>query len=139
MHEATLSDVQKQGMRELLQVPGSKSLCTENRAVEGVIMASCGDCRHNSVPPQTPAPIFEIRRGYQARWNGLAFTVETDSNGWALHVQDSTRRELYTAHRIGPQAAQVAAAEYAIVRVLGPASALSADCLAKELNWQAYW
>jgi len=32
----------------------------------------------------------------------------------------------------------VAAAEYAIFRVLGPASALNADRLARELNWQAY-
>jgi hypothetical protein len=66
--------------------------------------------------------------------------VETDSNGWALQVQDSARQEtLYKAHRAGPQAAQLAAAEYAIFRVLGPASLLNAGRLARELNWQAYW
>jgi hypothetical protein len=65
--------------------------------------------------------------------------VENDSSGWALRVLDSSRRELYTAHRMGPQAAQVAAAEYAIFRVLGPASGLKADRLAAELTWQAYW
>jgi hypothetical protein len=65
--------------------------------------------------------------------------VENDSSGWTLRVLDSSRRELYAAHRIGPQAAQVAAAEYAIFRVLGPASAMSAGRLANELDWQAYW
>jgi len=56
-----------------------------------------------------------------------------------LRVLDSAKRELYAAHRVGPQAAQVAAAEYAIFRVLGPASALNAGRLAAELDWQAYW
>jgi hypothetical protein len=102
-------------------------------------MAACGNCRHNTFPPKAPAPLFQIRRGYRARWNDLAFTVETDSAGWTLRIQDSAQKELYTAHRVGPQAAQVAAAEYAIIRTLGPASAMTADRLAKELNWQAYW
>jgi|ERR1022692_1234163 hypothetical protein len=101
-------------------------------------MASCGNCSHNSVA-QPSAPLFEIRRGYQAGWNDLAFRVENEPGGWALHVLDSTKKELYAAHRAGPQAAQVAAAEYAIFRVLGPASAMNADRLARELNWQAYW
>jgi len=65
--------------------------------------------------------------------------VEIDAGGWALHVLDSAKRELYAAHRIGPQAAQVAAAEYAIFRILGPESALNAGHLAAELDWQAYW
>ncbi|HEX3744810.1 MAG TPA: hypothetical protein VHW09_12800 [Bryobacteraceae bacterium] len=82
---------------------------------------------------------MQIRQGYQANWNGLAFTVETDSNGWAVRIQDSTRRELYRAHRLGPQAAQLAAAEYAIFSVLGPASTVSAGRLARELHWQTCW
>lgn len=90
------------------------------------------------MPSNHRAPLLQIRRGYQARWNDLAFTVETDSSGWALRILDSARQEIYTAHRIGPQAAQLAAAEYAIVRVLGPASAVNADRLVKELTWQAY-
>jgi len=100
---------------------------------------ACGNCRQNTFPPKTAAPLFQIRCGYRARWNDLAFTVETDSDGWALRIQDSAQKDLYTAHRIGPQAAQVAAAEYAIFRTLGPASPLTADRLAKELTWQAYW
>jgi hypothetical protein len=102
-------------------------------------MASCGNCHLGTAPPRTAAPLFEIRRGYQARWNDLAMKVESDPEGWALHILDSTQKELYTAHRMGPQAAQVAAAEYAIFSVLGPASAMNADRLARELNWQAYW
>jgi hypothetical protein len=102
-------------------------------------MATCGNCRHGSVPQSTPTPLLQIRHGYRARWNDLAFTVERDASGWTLRILDSSKRELYAAHRIGPQAAQVAAAEYAIFRVLGPASAIQADRLARELNWQAYW
>jgi hypothetical protein len=101
-------------------------------------MAMCGNCRLQAVPQRTPAPLFQIQRGFQASWNGLAFLVETDASGWALRILDSARRELYTAHRVGTQAAQIAAAEYAIFRVLGPASALDAGRLANELNWQAY-
>jgi hypothetical protein len=103
-------------------------------------MAACGYCRPLALPSRAPAPLFQIRRGFLARWNGLALTVETDSGGWALHIQDSAKTEtLYSAHRVGPRAAQLAAAEFAIFRVLGPASAMNADRLVKELNWQAYW
>jgi len=102
-------------------------------------MAACGNCRHNTFPLKTSTPLLQIRHGYRTRWNNLAITVETDSDGWALRIQDSAQKELYTAHRIGPQAAQVAAAEYARFRTLGPASPMTADRLAKELNWQAYW
>jgi len=100
----------------------------------------CGSCRHNAARPQAPAPLFQIRRGYRARWSDLAFSVESDSGNWTLRVQDPTRREtLYTAHRGGACAAQVAAAEFAIFRVLGPESRVSPDRLAKELTWQEYW
>ncbi|HEY1242038.1 MAG TPA: hypothetical protein VGF16_15855 [Bryobacteraceae bacterium] len=99
----------------------------------------CGSCQ-TAPRPQAPAPLFQIRRGYRTRWNDLAFSVESDSGDWTLCVQDPARREtLYTAHRGGARAAQVAAAEYAIFRVLGPESRISPDRLAKELTWQEYW
>lgn len=100
---------------------------------------ACGNCHHVAAAQAAPSPLLQIRHGYQARWNGLAFNVESDSDGWALHIRDSAQRELYCAHRFGAQAAQVAAAEYAIFRVFGPASSVNADRLARELNWQAYW
>jgi hypothetical protein len=100
-------------------------------------MGNCGNCRHAN-PEPLPAALLQIQRGYQARWKGLAITVATDSNGWALRIQDSASRDLYTAHRMGPRAAQVAAAEFAICRVFGPASGVSADRLAQELDWQSY-
>lgn len=102
-------------------------------------MGTCGSCRRDAVPSRGPVTLFQIRRGYRARWNDLAFTVESDSGDWMLSIQDSVRETLYTAHRAGPRAAQVAAAEFAIFRVLGPASAMSADRLASELKWQEYW
>ena len=91
-------------------------------------------------PAFTPAPLLQIHRGYRARWNDLAFSVETDSGDWTLRVQDAREREtLYTAHRVGARAAQLAAAEFAIFRVLGPASRVSPDQLASELKWQEHW
>ena len=102
-------------------------------------MATCGNCRHTAAPLTAPGPLLQIRQGYRACWNDLAFQVESDASGWALRVLNSAQKELYAAHRIGPQVAQVAAAEYAIFQTLGPDSVVRADRLAKELNWQAYW
>jgi hypothetical protein len=99
----------------------------------------CATCRHNAVRPQAPAPLSQIRHGYRARWNDLAFSVETDCGDWTLRVQDAAQSQtLYMAHRGAAGAAQVAAAEFAIFRVLGPQSRVSPDRLARELNWQSF-
>jgi len=99
----------------------------------------CGSCRHNAARPQPPAPLFQIRRGFRARWSDLAFSVETDSGDWILRVQDFAKQQtLYTAHRGGAHAAQIAAAEFAIFLVLGAQSRMSPERLANELNWQSY-
>ena len=101
-------------------------------------MEHCGNCRHIPSPP--PVALLQIRRGYRARWNDLLFSVEAESGDWMLRVQDSAGREpLYTAHRCGARAAQLAAAEYAIFRVLGPQSRVSPAKLAGELKWQEHW
>jgi len=103
-------------------------------------MGTCGSCRQNAIPAPAPEPLFQIRRGYSARWNDLALWVETGSGDWTLRVQDSAgRAPLYTAHRVGARAAQVAAAEFAIFRVFGAQSRLSPDSLAGELRWQEHW
>ncbi len=99
----------------------------------------CRSCRHNIARPQAPAPLFQIRRGYRARWSNLAFAIETDSGDWILRVQDFTKQQtLYTAHRGGAHASQVAAAEFAIFLVLGAQSRISPEHLAQELTWQSY-
>jgi hypothetical protein len=103
-------------------------------------MGSCGSCERTTVASRTAAPLLQIRHGYRARWNRLAFAVETDSDQWTLRVQDAVGSEtLYTAHRSGAHAAQVAAAEFAIFRELGFDSRVSPDRLAGELKWQEYW
>ena len=102
-------------------------------------MANCASCRHSAAPSTTPQ-LFQIRHGYRARWNELAFSVEDHSGDWTLRVQDPARsRTLYTAHRGGARAAQVAAIEFAIFWLLGAASRLNPDRLARELTWQEYW
>jgi sulfur transfer protein SufE len=70
----------------------------------------------------------------------MAFAVETDSDQWTLRVRDVVGSEtLYTAHRSGARAAQIAAAEFAIFRELGLDSRVTPDRLAGELKWQEYW
>jgi hypothetical protein len=103
-------------------------------------MGSCGSCRQSAIPSRTAAPLLQIRHGYRAQWNRLAFAVETDSDQWTLRVRDVVGSEtLYTALRSGARAAQVAAAEFAIFRELGFDSRVSPDRLAGELKWQEYW
>jgi len=99
----------------------------------------CSTCRHNAARPQAPAPLFQIRQGYSARWSELTFSVESDSGDWTLRVQNAGRtKTLYTAHRGAARAAMVAAVEFAIFLVLGPQSRTNPDRLAAELNWQSY-
>ena len=103
-------------------------------------MGACGTCQHNAVPTRTPAPLLQIKSGLRARWDTIDFSVEADSGQWTLQVKNSASSEiLYTAHRGGARAAQSAAVEFAIFRVLGSDSRVRPEQLAKELTWQAYW
>ena len=97
-------------------------------------MGFCGSCQHNAAAPLAPAQLFQIKRGYRARWNAIDFSVEADSDQWTLRVENSINREtLYTAHRGGARAAQSAAADFASCRLVSGGSA------SPELKWQAYW
>jgi hypothetical protein len=98
-------------------------------------MANCGNCPHGAATA-TPTPLFHIRRGYLAHWKDLAFLVETDAGDWKLSVLDGRRNTLYTAHRMNRRAAQLAAAEFAILRAPGAESSVTPERLAVELNWQ---
>ena len=103
-------------------------------------MPRCLGCSASTAAATLAVPLLQIRRGYRAQWNDLAFSVETDSSDWRLHVQDPAKNEtLYTAYRGGMRAAKIAAAEFAIFEVLGPESRVSPDRLAGELKWQEYW
>jgi hypothetical protein len=103
-------------------------------------MGFCGSCQHNATQPAAPAELLQIREGYRAQWNSLTFSVETDSSQWTLRVQDAQHAEaVYTAHRAGVEAAQVAAAEFGIFQTLGPDSPISPTQLAHDLTWQRYW
>ena len=97
-------------------------------------MGFCGSCQPNAVAPLAPAQLFQIKRGYRARWNAIDFSVEADSDQWTLRVENSINREtLYTAHRGGARAAQSAAVDFA-------SFSLTCDSHAgPELKWQAYW
>src|SRR6476620_9615278 len=97
-------------------------------------MGFCGSCQHNAAAPLAQAQLFQIKRGYRARWNAIDFSVEADSDQWTLRVENSINREtLYTAHRGGARAAQSAAVDFATFRLVynGQSS--------PELKWQAYW
>lgn len=102
-------------------------------------MGACGVCQNRAVPAQAPAPLFHIRRGYRARWNDLAVSVESDAHGWTLRVHSVAGELLYMAYRGAAMTAKVAAAEFAIFHVLGCGSRLNPNRLAEQLNWQEYW
>ena len=103
-------------------------------------MGACGICRHDTVPKRTPAALLQIKSGLRARWNAIDFQVEADAGQWTVRVRNSASSEiLYTAHRGGSRAAQSAAVEFAIFRVLGCDSRVRPEQLAKELTWQEYW
>lgn len=104
-------------------------------------MSACAGCRHSAVPQRTAdsASLLQIRQGYRARWNDLVCVVEADSGQWTLRVMDAAAHTLYHARRAGRNAAQAAAAEFAIFRALGPSTRLSPERLAHEWKWQQYW
>ena len=99
----------------------------------------CSQCRTVPAPPP-PTPLFQIRHGFRAAWNGLAFSVEADSGQWTVRVRQTPgSNTLYTAYRGGPRAAQLAAAEFAVMGMPGTDNRRSPDCLARQLHWQEYW
>lgn len=101
---------------------------------------ACGSCHHHAVHSPVSKPLLQISGGFRAQWNSLALSIESDSSQWTLRVQPAIGSEaLYTGHRCSASAAQRAAAEFAIVRVLGHDSRLSADSLVKALAWTEYW
>jgi hypothetical protein len=97
-------------------------------------MGFCGTCQHNAAAPVPQAQLFQIKRGYRARWNAIDFSVEAESDQWTLRIENSINSEtLYTAHRGGAREAQSAAADFASFR-------LACDSRSSpELRWQAYW
>jgi len=105
-------------------------------------MSACASCRHqaaSSRAAEPQAPLHQIRQSFRARWSDLVCTVEADSSQWTLRVQDAGDHILYTAYRGGRRAAQVAAAEFAAFRVLGPANRVNPERLAMEFSWQQSW
>ena len=97
-------------------------------------MGFCGSCQQNVAVAAPPSQLFQIKRGYRARWNAIDFSVEADSDQWTLRVENSINREtLYTAHRGGARAAQSAALDFANFRLACGTHA------SPELKWQAYW
>jgi hypothetical protein len=97
-------------------------------------------CRSEFLSAGTPIalPLIQIKTGLSARWNGLNLSVEGDSGQWKLQVQDSCKiRTLYSAQRSSAKAAQVAAADFALLFSGSPAE--RPEALAKELAWSKYW
>jgi len=97
-------------------------------------MGFCGSCQHNAAAPPATAQLFQIKRGYRARWNTIDISVEADSGQWTLRVENSVNKEtLYTAQRGAKRAAQSAAVEFVSFRLAFDSHA------SPELKWQAYW
>jgi hypothetical protein len=103
-------------------------------------MRACAGCQRAPVPSPAPTLLFQIECRRRVEWSGLTLTVQMDSTQWTLRVRDQARNQaLYTAYRSGESAARVAAAEFAIIHVLGFASQINPHQLASQLNWQEHW
>jgi hypothetical protein len=84
-------------------------------------------------------PLVQIRSVYRAEWQDLAFSVESGSDECTLRVEEiGTHRLLYTARRGRVAAAQAAAVEFGVFRVLGAASGVSPEVLASTLSWRRH-
>src|SRR6476620_11007438 len=96
-------------------------------------------CPYAAPVPQ-PGFLIQIRRGYATDCNGLRLSVETDAEGWRAEVRNrNDGRTLYSAHRCGPGAAKIAAAEFAVFETGGAVPFKSPEALARHLSWNEYW
>jgi hypothetical protein len=89
--ETCLSDLQEQGVRELLPFSTGTLAETDGSSAEGCVMPGCAGCQRTPVPSSGPTPLFHIQRRYRVEWNGLALSVEMDSTQWVLCVRDEAR------------------------------------------------
>jgi hypothetical protein len=84
IHEACLTCKNKRCVH-LCNFQAPPAAITKDRAGEKVEpMATCQICRSNTVLLASHATLFQIRHGYRAWWNELAFTVESASGDWTL-------------------------------------------------------
>lgn len=91
-------------------------------------------------PRAAASVLIQIKRGYRARWQDLALSVEIDSDQWTVRVEDATRHEtMHTAHRGSAHAARIAAAEFALFRTAASGMEETPERLARNLAWQEYW
>ena len=74
---------------------------------------------------------------YQTEWEGLRLVVEGRPDHWQCFVYDiETCEVLYTAARLTDEAARMAALEFAIGRLYGPAHDLKPEILIRMLEWE---
>lgn len=86
------------------------------------------------------SPLVQIRQAFRARWQDLTLMVVSEDQQWTLRVQDAGNdRLLYTAGRANRAAAEVAGAEFALLRSAATDSTVSPEAMARSLQWQRYW
>ena len=95
-------------------------------------------CRNRSMVLETP--LTQVRRRYRASCYDLHMTVENDAEGWSVVVRDREEgKKLHSARRCSLDAAKLAAAEFAVIRMTGGAGAATVDLFSKHLPWAESW
>jgi hypothetical protein len=95
-------------------------------------------CRSRATIISTP--LTQIRRRYKASCYDLHMTVENDAEGWRVEVRDRQQgKTLHAARRCSLDAAKLAAAEFAVIRMTGGLGAGTVDVVAKHLPWDETW
>ena len=83
-------------------------------------------------------PLTQIHRRYKASCYDLQMTVENNPDGWSVEVHGRGEK-LHYAHRCSLDAAKLAAAEYAVLRMTGGTGAATVEAVAKHLPWNESW
>ena len=96
----------------------------------------------NCGSPETSvsSPFVYIRRKHSASCYDVQMCVENDAAGWSVEVHDRHHgRKLHSARRCSLEAAKLAAAEFAVMRMTGGAGAATIEVVAAHLPWNKSW
>ena len=136
--ETCLPHLQKQRMRQLLPLPGRSPKphprSFKSKGDDLWDLAEAANTMRSA--PRAPAPLFQIKSGFRARWNAIDFSVEADSDQWTLLLKIPSTAKCCT-RRIGAGRGRHSRQplDFASFRL-----ACDSHCrAAKELKWQAYW
>ena len=104
-------------------------------------MSACCQSTCQAAPARSrTTDLFHIRSVYTARWERLAFEIESAGVDWVLRVRDAARgNTLYEGQRGSEFAAKFACVEYAIFQIFGVSGQLRPATVLAGIEWRKSW